>query len=167
MAMARLRIPATTPNLAQRAAELRALGLEGASVAIDSGRELRYLFPVAPSDVGRTYRCMLRVLPGRRPPEAYVLDPNPITLANGSRPPHIYAQACPSVMLCLWWPPQREWMPQMRLGDTYVPWTCEWLWYFEYWLATGEWIGGGQHPPHPDRSRATLAAGPRKGYQAT
>ena len=34
----------------------------------------------------------------------------------------------------------------MRLFDTLIPWTAEWLWYFEDWLATGVWSGGGEHP---------------------
>lgn len=34
----------------------------------------------------------------------------------------------------------------MLLADTYVPWTMEWLVDFELWLATGEWLGGGEHP---------------------
>ena len=151
--MARFCRPAPVPNLAQRAAELRALGLPGATVSIDSGRELRYLFAIAPSDIGRSYHCMLRVSPSRQAPETYVLGPNLIELANGRRPPHIYRDSSHGVKLCLWLPRQREWVPQMRLIDTYIPWACEWLWYFEFWLATGEWIGGGEHPPAMDPAR--------------
>ena len=32
------------------------------------------------------------------------------------------------------------------LADTIVPWTVEWLFFYEMWLATGEWLGGGEHP---------------------
>ncbi len=45
-----------------------------------------------------------------------------------------------------WMPKKREWRPQMQLSDTYIAWTAEWLWYFEDWLATGIWAGGGEHP---------------------
>lgn len=41
---------------------------------------------------------------------------------------------------------KREWNQGMLLADTYVPWTMEWLVDFELWLATGEWLGGGEHP---------------------
>lgn len=33
------------------------------------------------------------------------------------------------------------------LANTIIPWTIEWLYYYELWLATGEWHGGGEHPP--------------------
>jgi hypothetical protein len=29
---------------------------------------------------------------------------------------------------------------------TIIPWTIEWLYFYEIWLATGEWCGGGEHP---------------------
>ena len=37
----------------------------------------------------------------------------------------------------------------MQLATTIVPWCSEWLFYYELWLATGEWLGGGVHP-HPE-----------------
>lgn len=32
------------------------------------------------------------------------------------------------------------------LANTIIPWTVEWLYFYELWLATGEWLGGGEHP---------------------
>jgi len=32
------------------------------------------------------------------------------------------------------------------LANTIIPWTIEWLYFYEMWLATGEWHGGGVHP---------------------
>ncbi len=40
----------------------------------------------------------------------------------------------------------QEFTPYKLLADTIVPWTIEWLYYYELWLATGEWLGGGEHP---------------------
>ena len=31
------------------------------------------------------------------------------------------------------------------IANTIIPWTVEWLYYYELWLATGEWLGGGEH----------------------
>lgn len=31
----------------------------------------------------------------------------------------------------------------IALGRTIVPWTIEWLFYYEIWLGIGEWCGGG------------------------
>ena len=38
---------------------------------------------------------------------------------------------------------------QLR-ADTIIPWTAEWLYFYEVWLATGEWCGGGKHPGRDD-----------------
>lgn len=32
------------------------------------------------------------------------------------------------------------------ISNTIIPWTIEWLYYYEIWLATGKWLGGGEHP---------------------
>lgn len=32
------------------------------------------------------------------------------------------------------------------ISTTIIPWTMEWLYYYEIWLATGKWQGGGEHP---------------------
>jgi hypothetical protein len=34
----------------------------------------------------------------------------------------------------------------MMIANTIVPWSVLWLFYFEDWLCTGEWSGGGVHP---------------------
>jgi hypothetical protein len=39
----------------------------------------------------------------------------------------------------------------MRIADTIVPWLILWLFYYEIWHVTGEWKGGGVHPPSPKR----------------
>jgi hypothetical protein len=75
-----------------------------------------------------------------------VLSPDLTTLADEAALPHVYPNSGPGTKLCLWWPKQREWLPQMKLVDTYIAWTAEWLWHFEDWLATGVWAGGGEHP---------------------
>lgn len=139
--------PPPVPTLAQRAMELRALSLDGARLMFQSGRALRYRFHLAPSDFGRTYECELRLTPDLRSPEMFVLSPDLTSLADEVTLPHIYPNNGPGTKLCLWWPKQREWLPQMKLVDTYIAWTAEWLWHFEDWLTTGVWAGGGEHPP--------------------
>ena len=39
-----------------------------------------------------------------------------------------------------------DWSPRSSLSRTAVPWTMEWLFFFEIWMTTGEWCGGGIHP---------------------
>jgi hypothetical protein len=72
-------------------------------------------------------------------------------LADGRRLPHVYEQA--PTRLCLFLPGSGEWGAWMRLDQTIVPWTALWLLYFEEWLYSGEWAGGGLHPIVHERAR--------------
>jgi hypothetical protein len=45
--------------------------------------------------------------------------------------------------LCLHFPKNKEWTPRMPIAKTIVPWISDWLFYYESWLVTGEWLGGG------------------------
>lgn len=74
-------------------------------------------------------------------PEVSVIDPN-LETRNGENPPHLYS----GDRLCLYLPQTNEWDKNMLLADTIIPWTSEWLFHYEVWLATGEWCGGGIHP---------------------
>jgi uncharacterized protein len=51
--------------------------------------------------------------------------------------------------LCLFDPKQDEWSPDEFIADKIIPWAIKWLFYYEVWLATGEWQGGGRHPEIP------------------
>jgi len=53
--------------------------------------------------------------------------------------PHTYIGDC----LCLYYPDYDEWTSAMYIAETIVPWISLWLMYYEAWLATGEWLGGG------------------------
>lgn len=48
------------------------------------------------------------------------------------------------VQICLY--RHREFTKDKFLANTIIPWTVEWLYFYEIWLATGEWCGGGEHP---------------------
>lgn len=49
-----------------------------------------------------------------------------------------------AVEICLY--RYREFTTYKFISKTIVPWTVEWLYFYELWLATGEWYGGGEHP---------------------
>jgi len=74
-------------------------------------------------------------------PQTWVADP-PLVRRDGELPPHLY----PDERLCLFLPREREWESWMRLSGTIIPWAAEWLLHYELWLATGRWMGGGEHP---------------------
>jgi hypothetical protein len=75
-----------------------------------------------------------------------ILKPDLRVLAGGKKLPHIYPYEGKGTRLCLWKPRYKEWDWSMKLSQTYIPWTVEWLWYFEEWLQSGIWAGGGDHP---------------------
>lgn len=54
-------------------------------------------------------------------------------------------------VLCLFDPHAHpcQWSVENLLAETTLPWTCEWLLFFEGWLVTGTWEGGGRHPVSP------------------
>lgn len=77
--------------------------------------------------------------------------------AEGSLP-HVYDRDTDPV-LCLFDPAKREWDGWKEISRTTVPWSIDWLSCYEFWLMTGEWHGGGRHPPSSgDRFNVESAA---------
>jgi hypothetical protein len=111
---------------------------------------LDWRFAVTPSPLSRTYQARLVYIEGQ-PPYLFIDEPDLVLIADGKSLPHVYSQK--PVRLCLYLPGADEFLPWMRLDTTVVPWTALWLYYFEEWLATGEWHGEGTHPSEQRKSR--------------
>ena len=62
--------------------------------------------------------------------------------AKGEKIPHLYSTGD----LCLYRPIYNEFKTTDFLADTIIPWTSLWLYYYELWHITGDWLGGGEHP---------------------
>jgi len=71
-------------------------------------------------------------------PKAFVISPGLALRAGETRIPHTFG---PNDRPCLFMP--HEWNDQKVLADTVVPWLSLWLFYYEMWHMTGEWLGGG------------------------
>lgn len=97
---------------------------------------------LTPTPQSRTYRVKLFFAPWCYP-KVYVLRPNLALLVGGAHLPHVYRT---DNELCLFLPGNGEWDHGMFLADTIIPWSAEWLLWYELWQATGEWYGGGLHP---------------------
>lgn len=106
-------------------------------------RNLVWQFPATPSPLSRTYRVRIQYQE-QSVPEARVIDPDLQTLAGERKLPHTYPGDPPR--LCLYLPCTGEWSPDLLIAATIVPWTYLWLFFFEEWLLTNEWKGGGEHP---------------------
>lgn len=105
-------------------------------------------FEVHPTPVSRTYAVRIGHSQQGGAPEVTVTAPDLVALAGGRRLPHVYRQSPPR--LCLFLPGTGEWVACMRLSQTVVPWALLWLFYFEEWLASDDWKGGGVHPGSHD-----------------
>jgi len=131
-------------DLALQLLHLQALQLSGA-VGQFRNRQLVFTYEISPTPMSRTYRLQLTFQQGGSP-EVRVLSPNIAELGSGHGTiPHLYERAHP-VKLCLYLPSTGEWHAGKIIAHTLIPWSAEWLFYFEAWLATGEWSGGGEHP---------------------
>lgn len=105
--------------------------------------ELVWNFDAKPSPLSRTYRLRIQ-LKRFGFPDVFVLSPNLNELAGDRYLPHVYS--IKPVRLCLHFPKYDEWASDKSIADTIVPWAYLWLIYFEHWLASDEWQGGGIHP---------------------
>lgn len=63
--------------------------------------------------------------------------------------PHVYwnRDDLKRSFLCLFRPDIPQWTPEDLLANTTVHWASEWLYFYEGWLVTKKWFGGGWHPP--------------------
>lgn len=121
---------------------LRTNPISSGSGRLGPGR-LMWRFVTSPTSFSRRYRVRIQYRQGGKP-DVFVEEPDLLELADGRRLPHVYEQNPPR--LCLYLPNTGEWTSAMRLDQTIVPWTVLWLFYFEEWLVSNEWKGGGVHP---------------------
>lgn len=66
-------------------------------------------------------------------PEVWVTDPK----IEPSGEYHMY----PAGNLCLYDPREMPWRPDMKIHETIIPWTAEWLLFYEIWKISGRWLG--------------------------
>lgn len=129
-------------TVAQQYACVRSNSVCASAGVLRAGR-LVWRYTTAPTPLSRLYiiRLSYRV---EKSPQVIVEKPALCSLAGDRRLPHVYEQE--PARLCLYLPRAGEWQPWMRIDQTIVPWTAVWLFYFEEWLESNEWKGGGVHP---------------------
>jgi len=76
------------------------------------------------------------------PPKIKIVSPELKKNEKGEEAEHLY----PNGYLCLYQPKYREFTRTNLLTDTIIPWTSLWLYHYEVWHLTDEWLGGGEHP---------------------
>ena len=94
-----------------------------------------------PTQQSIEYKIRIDSKVGKKLVRIFVIDPKIIKDFDGKDPPHLY----PDRSLCLYYPPNDEWNYKNSWAETLVPWASLWLYYYEIWQETGEWLGGGIH----------------------
>lgn len=112
----------------------------GQSKIINS-KTLQWIGTLKSSPIGDDYKVKLTYELGKNP-NIYVLEPTPLKLADGKKSlPHVYDNK--KQRLCLYYPDGKEWNSSKSIAQTIMVWAIEWLYHYELWLITGEWLGGG------------------------
>ncbi len=104
---------------------------------VSRGSQYIWRGTLQPSPLSEVYTVEIRYRFGESP---HVVIISPPLRKRGKEPiPHLYANAS----LCLY--TSGQWSGRDFIALTIVPWTVLWLYYYEAWHATGEWLGGGMH----------------------
>jgi hypothetical protein len=108
------------------------------------GISLQWDVAFKPTPFSQSYKIRIEYTLGF-PPKTYVIEPKKLVLHSDAKGlPHVYDNK--SQRLCLYYPDGKDWNQGKALVNTIVPWAAEWLFFYENWLQTGEWHGGGVHP---------------------
>jgi hypothetical protein len=89
-----------------------------------------------PTPISPVYHILIKYNINREP-KVCVLSPE--LKANA---PHRYKDKS----LCLYWYKEWSWFPDQDISKTIVPWAALWLYYYEIWLDTNEWLA--EAAPH-------------------
>ena len=110
-------------------------------VKSQSLRRLKWEMNIVPTPNSSSYRIRIDYTIGASP-KIYVVEPAELKKAQGEiLLPHVFDTE--KQQLCLFYGRIGEWNSSMLLSRTIVPWAAEWLYYYELWVITGEWLGGG------------------------
>lgn len=100
-----------------------------------------WLCDFTPTAISDTYTLKI-VYQLRFYPKIYIVNPKPLKMAEGAIVlPHTYDTK--RQRLCLFMPGYKEWTSAMSIADTIVHWAVLWMFFYETWVSTGKWMGGG------------------------
>lgn len=101
-------------------------------------------FDLQPTPLSRMYKILIVYIQGYTP-YAYVLNPSLNELKNSDKIiPHLYDHE--RYKLCLHYPYSNDYNSNEEIGQQYIPWIKHWLYYFEEWIYSEKWKGGGVEP---------------------
>ena len=115
-----------------------------------SGLKLTCRGRIQPTELSPSYRIEICYSPWDSP-EVRVIDPK-IEFTKGA---HIYHNDT----LCLFDWREQPWRKRWHIHETIVPWTAEWLVFYELWLLTGKWHGRSASHDKPEPEILSSAEG--------
>lgn len=135
-------------TLAQQMVALQATYPDG-KCEIEKHKRLVWSGKVRPTSISQEYQVIMTWEPGSAP-RVWVFGEK-LQKLDDPNLPHIYYvdKEKHMIRLCLY--RYQEFNSSKLLSRTIIPWTVEWLYFYEIWLATGEWCGGGEHPQLGER----------------
>jgi len=102
-----------------------------------------WVYDAQPSALSDVYRILVIYHKDYYSPAVYILSDD---ISQLSKAPHLYDRE--KIKLCLYYPTgNKKWTRRDSLCNTIVAWTYLWLYFYEEWLYSKEWKGGGIHPP--------------------
>ena len=92
---------------------------------------------ITPTDISETYEFIIEYLPYHKP--VVNIERPRIEYSNDI---HIYSDGS----LCLYYLGDMRWDKALHIHNTIIPWTAEWILFYELYKITGKW----EHPyvPH-------------------
>ena len=125
-------------SLAKQGENVKSL-YPGFSYKISSEGKLICKGDIRPTSLSVTYTIKIIYKIGKRPVIKVI---NPMLDTSKGKIPHTYGNN----ELCVYMPKYKEWTKYQYIGEKVIPWISLWLYFYEAWLITGEWLGGGEHP---------------------
>lgn len=106
-----------------------------------NNKESYWIGKIQPTESSSIYTIKI-IYKYKKSPKVFVKKP---TILQNS--PHVYSDGS----LCLYYPYDKNYNnKQSIIADTIIPWTAEWLYFYEIWLETGIWWG--REAPHKDET---------------
>lgn len=112
-------------------------------------RSIDTFITLKPTEESQSYKLKISTRVESTGVSIYPIEPFIGREINGEKVPHMY----PDGSLCLYYPDYDEWKYTDNWAETLIPWASLWLYYFELWLMTGEWLGGGIHGNNKTKPR--------------
>lgn len=108
----------------------------------NNGNSFEIIIKLRPTPISKVYDIKICFHNSGRV-KVYVIDEKLEVAKNREKLPHVYSHE--EQRLCLYSPIRRQWTNHKLITLTIIPWASEWLQFYELWIPSGEWLGGGHN----------------------